>query len=118
MTDISFMNHDERVFLAGCIETIIVSDSNIEENELENLDKTVKELNFEDFDDCLTEFESQIKDSDAFFEKAETITKPEVRAAILQVADEFILSSEMPGKFEGSVFKRLRKLWDQVPESI
>ena len=53
MTDISFMNHDERVFLAGCIETIIVADSNIEENELENLDRTIKELNFKNFDDCL-----------------------------------------------------------------
>ena len=111
MTDISFMNHEERVFLAGCIETIIVADSNIEENELENLDKTVKELNFEDFDDCLSEFESQIKDSETFFEKAETITKPEVKDAILKIIYDFLRSNGIPEKSEESLFKRLSKLW-------
>ncbi len=111
MTDISFMNHDERVFLAGCIETIIVADSNIEENELENLDRTVKELNFEDFDDCLSEFESSIKDSETFFEKAETITKPEVKDAILKIIYEFLRSNGIPEKSEESLFNRLSKLW-------
>jgi hypothetical protein len=105
------MNHEERVFLAGCIETIIVADSNIEENELENLDKTVKELNFEDFDDCLSEFESSIKDSETFFEKAETITKPEVKDAILKIIYEFLRSNGIPEKSEESLFKRLSKLW-------
>jgi len=112
MIDISFMRHEERVFLAGCIETIIVADSNIEENELENLDRAVKELNFEDFDDCLSEFESQIKDSETFFEKAETITKPEVRDAILKILYEFLRSNGIPEKAEGSFFERLRKLWE------
>lgn len=111
MTDISFMSHDERVFLAGCIETIIVADSNIEENELENLDKTLKELNFEDFDDCLSEFESQIKDSETFFEKAETITKPEVKDIILKIIYEFLRANGIPEKSEESLFKRLSKLW-------
>ena len=111
MTDISFMNHEERVFLAGCIETIIVADSNIEENELENLDKTVKELNFEDFDDCLSEFESQIKDSETFFEKAETITKPEVKDIILKIIYEFLRANGIPEKSEEGLFERLSKLW-------
>lgn len=111
MTDISFMSHEERVFLAGCIETVIVADSNIEENELENLDKTLKELNFEDFDDCLSEFESQIKDSETFFEKAETITKPEIRDAILEILYEFVRSNGIPEKSEGSFFERLKDLW-------
>ncbi len=111
MTDISFMNHDERVFLAGCIETIIVADSNIEENELENLDRTVKELNFKDFDDCLSEFETQIKDSETFFEKAETITKPEVKDAILKIIYEFLRSNGIPEKSEEGLFERLSKLW-------
>lgn len=111
MTDISFMNYDERVFLAGCIETIIVADSNIEENELENLDRTVKELNFKDFDDCLSEFESSIKDSETFFEKAETITKPEVKDAILEILYEFLRSNGIPEKSEESLFKRLSNLW-------
>lgn len=111
MTDISFMNHEERVFLAGCIETIIVADSNIEENELENLDKTVKELNFKDFDDCLSEFESSIKDSETFFEKAETITRPEVKDVILRIIYEFRRSNGIPEKSEESLFERLNKLW-------
>lgn len=91
---------------------IIVADSNIEENELDNLDKTVKELNFDDFDDCLSEFESQIKDSETFFEKAETITKPEVRDAIVKTLYEFLRSNGIPEKSEGSFFERLRKLWE------
>ena len=111
MIDISFMCHEERVFLAGCIETIIVADSNIEENELENLDRAVKELNFEDFDDCLSEFESQIKDSETFFEKAETITKPEVKDAILKIIYDFLRSNGIPEKSEEGLFERLNKMW-------
>jgi len=111
MTDISFMSYDERVFLAGCIETIIVSDGNIEENELENLDKTIKELKFNDFDNCLSEFENLVKDSDIFFEKAETITKQETKDVILEILFEFIRSNGIPEKSEESVFQRLQKLW-------
>ncbi len=112
MTDISFMNHEERVFLAGCIKTIITVDNNIEENELENLDKTLEELNFKNFDDDLSEFESQIKDSDTFFKKAETITRPEVRDAIIRIVYEFMLSNGIPQKSEGSIFKKLKTLWE------
>ena len=111
MTDISFMNHEERVFLAGCLETVVVADSNIEENELENLDKTVKELNFEDFDDCLSEFDRTIKDSESFFEKAEIITRAEVRDAVLKIIYEFLRSNGIPEKSEEGLFERLSKLW-------
>ena len=112
MTNINFMTHEEKVFLAGCIETIIVSDGSIEENELDSLDKLLDELEFGDFDYCLSEFESQIKDSDTFFEKAEVITKPEVREAIMQILDEFVFSSEIPGEADVSTVKRLKKLWE------
>jgi hypothetical protein len=112
MTDINNMTHEEKVFLAGCIKTIIVVDNNIEENELGNLDKTIKGLKFDDFDDCLTEFESQVSDIDSFFDKASTITKPETRDTILQIVYKFILSDGIPEKSEGDIFDKLKKLWD------
>ncbi len=112
MTDISFMSYEERVFLAGCIETIIVSDGNIEENELENLDNIIKELNFEDFEDCLSKFEDTVKDSDTFIEKAETITTQKTKDAVLEILFEFDRSNGIPEKSEESIFARLQKLWE------
>ena len=112
MIDISFMSYEERVFLAGCIETIVVSDSNIEENELENLDKTLEEINFKDFDDCLSKFEDHIKDNDTFFERAKTIINQNTKDAILEILYEFVRSNGIPGKTEESFLERLQKLWE------
>ena len=58
MSEVDKLNHNERVFLAGCIKTIIMADGDITGIELKDIDNLYKEDNFTDFRECLEEFES------------------------------------------------------------
>ena len=105
------LDHDEKVFLAGCIKMIMLADGTIEELELNDLEKIQSRLQFDDFEDCLGEFENTVKDSESYFLLAEKIENTEAQDLILEILDELILQSGSPDPTQKSIFDRLQEIW-------
>ncbi len=112
MADVSSLNHEERVFLAGCIRSVMMADGSIENEELEDLDKILRKLKFKDYEECLVEFEENVEDEDSFYEYAKRITDKKAQEIILNTIYELTLHEGVPDSEGESVFTNLNKLWE------
>ncbi len=105
------LTKNERIFLAGCIKSIMLSDGVIESQENAELDELIVRLKFEDFGDCLEQFESSVKDEEGFWEMASTIERAEVRNIILESLRDIILHGGVPGEAGENLLTRLKQTW-------
>ena len=112
MADLRSLNHEEKMFLAGSMKMALLADGALEENELNDFDKICRQLQFDDFEKCLEEFEETVMDQDSYFSKAENIQNPKSQDLILTLLDELILQSGNPDKTQRSVFERLQEIWE------
>ncbi len=111
MSDLEKLNHEERVFLAGCIRAIILADGTFRASELDDLDSIYRRLGFDDYEACLEEFESRIKDEDGFWQEARRTDRTAARDVILQVAYELTLQNGVPDPSQENIEQKLRALW-------
>jgi hypothetical protein len=111
MSALEKLSHTERVFLAGCIKTTMLADGVIAESELDDLDVIYRNLDFNDYEEDLEEFEKSVKDEDAFFEMARGISNPEVQDFILRIVYDISLQNGAPGDSQESIFVKLDSLW-------
>jgi hypothetical protein len=105
------LTHEEKVLLAGAIRATIVGDGTIEGAELDDLDRIYQRLNFQDYEQCLEEYERQVPDAEAFDRAARAITNPEARDVILQVVYDLSLHSGTAEGPQERVFDRLNAIW-------
>ncbi len=113
MPEVSSLSHDEKVFLAGCFKTFILADGNIDELELEDLDKLYSKLDFQDYEECLNEFEEKVPDKETFYTLANNITNPESQSIILKAIYELSLHSGIPTKKEEGLFQKPNGIWEK-----
>ena len=111
MIDVRKLKKEERVFLAGCIRAIAMADGSIEEEELQDIDSILKRLKFRDYEECLVEFEENVKDEESFYEYAKKIKDKEARDLILKTVYELSLHDGVASESEFSIFDKLNKLW-------
>ncbi|MBN1700129.1 MAG: TerB family tellurite resistance protein [Spirochaetales bacterium] len=111
MSDIEKLNHDEKVFLAGCIKTMVLADGNISPSELTDIDQLSGREGFDDFDSCLNEFEETLSSNEDFREYAQKITSSASREIILKHLDEISLRDGLPAPAEKKFFDKLKELW-------
>jgi hypothetical protein len=111
MSDLEKLSHDEKVFLAGCVKSLILSDGSISETELSDLDELAEIEGFYDFDECLAEFEEEVKNNDDFFNRAKEITSRATRELILKYLDEISLQNGFPAREERIFLDELVKIW-------
>ena len=107
---VSALSKDERIFLAGCMKSMILADGSVAPTEVEELDRLIKRLEFGDFEKSLEDFDAQIKDTETFWEKAETISS-NARALILSVLEELALFEGIPQPVERALLDQLRDAW-------
>lgn len=109
---VSKLKEKERIFLAGCIKSLIEADNRMEEAEFTDLEDIIKRLNFDDFDKSLETFESKVKDSETFWQMAGEIDNTETQELVLQILDELSLQDGIPGYEERKIIDDLSKFWD------
>ncbi len=114
MADVSSLNHDEKVFLAGCIRSVMMADGSIENEELEDLDKILQNLKFKDYEECLVEFEESVEDEESFYEYARRIKDKKAQEIILSTIYELGLHEGVPDSEEETIFNNLSKIWGSV----
>lgn len=105
------LSKEERIFLAGCIKSMMLSDGTIENQEILELDDLISHLNFSDFDECLEEFERVVRDDESFWEMAGSIKRPTARETVLESLREIMLHAGIPGGTEESLIHRLETAW-------
>ena len=113
MSEIEKLSIDERIFLAGSIKTMILADGNISESELSDIEDLFKLEGFDDFDECLEEFEKQVSSNDEYWEMANQITSKEAREIILKYLDEVSLTDGFPDLAEKKFFNKLTEIWEE-----
>ena len=101
----------ERVFLAGCIKSMLLADGSIEPQEIAELDVLTKKLDFADFDECLSELEASVSDDEAFWAMATRIARPSARAVILQALDAVLLHEGIPTEPPRHFIDQLKRTW-------
>lgn len=108
---VSSLNANERIFLAGCIKSMMLADGSIEAQELSELDVLRKKLHFEDFDSRLEEFEAGVKDEESFGKMAHSIKRPGARTVILDALRALMLHEGFPERPEEHLLARLEAAW-------
>lgn len=108
---VSPLTNQEKIFLAGCIKSMLLSDGTIDEQEISELDVLITRLKFGDFDRRLEEFEELAKDEEGFWEMAKRVERPEAKEIILRSLREILLRTGIPGESEEHLIKRLERVW-------
>ncbi len=114
MNTVEKLSQDDKVFLAGCIESMIMADGHIESSEIEDLNRILDQVEFADqYEDCLVEFNEEVVDEETFWEKAREIESKEVQDLILEIIEELSLQDGFSGIDQDHLFHRLEQLWER-----
>jgi hypothetical protein len=111
MSRLENLSHDERVFLAGCIKTVMLADGGIEEAEVDDLDSIYKRLNFLDYERDLDEFERNVDSEESFFKEARKIGNAAAQNLILDTIYDLSLQNGAPADSQEGIFTKLNAIW-------
>lgn len=113
MSDVSKMNEQEKVFLAGAIKSMIMVSGGVDEYELNDLDKIVAELNFPDFDQHLESFEKNVKTEADFQFLAQNLYHSQTKSLISQILWDLALQKGYPSPEEEKMIQLIRQWWKE-----
>ena len=113
MSDITKLEHNEKVFLAGCIKTLLLSDGNISQAEIEDIDKLYDVEHFDDFEECLTEFENKIREEEDFINSAKEITNSDTQDIILSRLFSISIDDGVQNTSEAHIINKLKSIWNK-----
>ena len=111
MADLSILDQNAKMFLAGCMKTMMMADGKISQSELKDIDNLYTEEHFTDFEERLGEFEEKVKDEDAFWQMAGTIKEQDARDIILGHIYDVSLEDGMPSAGEKKFYTQLEEFW-------
>jgi len=111
MIDISKLSWNERVFLAGSLKALILADGIVDDSEISEVDKLRDIEHFDDLDDALDEFESEVKTDEQYWERAATIRKREAQDIMLDVLREVALAHGYEKEAEDKFISHLEQIW-------
>lgn len=111
MLDVDSLTKPERIFLAGCIESVIMIDGEFEDEELDELEALIETLNFDDYEECLEEFNDEVEDEEQFWVLAESIDKQETREIIIEVLHDLAIQSGIEDRAEENFINKLKSAW-------
>ena len=112
MADVERLSHAEKVFLAGCVKSMILSNSQIDESQIEDMERLFGSLGLPNYEEYLTEFEDSVSGWEDFFSRAEQITRPEARKVILESTYEVLIQDGLLDESEEGLFRKLSALWE------
>ena len=102
---------EDKIFLAGCIKSVIISDGKVGLEELNDLQKIVKENDFEDFDERLSDFETLVENTEQFWAIAGKITNAEIRDGVLSILQELSLQEGYQNLVNEHFLHELKEFW-------
>lgn len=114
MNTVELMSRNDKVFLAGCIESMIMADGHIEETELDDLNQILDKIAFaEEYEDCLEEFNDEVADEETFWDKAKEVESRASQDIILEIIEELSLQDGFAGIDQDHLFHKLEQVWER-----
>lgn len=111
MPKIDQFSEQEKIFLAGCIKSIIMADGKFEDEELSDLDHLISDFNFTEYDKYLALAEEKITDDESFWELAKQINSLDVQGEILAVLYELSVQEGFQNRNAHSLIEKLKSSW-------
>ena len=111
MSDVTELNEQEKVFLAGAIKAMLLVEGRLERDELDDLDRLIAGLGFDDFDEHLARFETDVKSDEDFEYLARNLYHPEAKSLITRVLWDLAIQRGFASPEETSLIKNIRSWW-------
>lgn len=111
MENVNLLDQNEKVFFAGCLKSLLLSDGRIEEYEVSDLQDLTGKITFKAFDSYLESFEERVKTVETFWEMAENITNNDVQDLIITSLNKIELKDHIPGYPKDKLIKKLEQIW-------
>jgi hypothetical protein len=108
--DINKLSMNEKIFLAGCIKSMILSDNSVDDEEEDTLNQIIAN-GFTDFEDRLADLEDRVKDEEGFWEMARTITDKNSRKLITDVLGSLMIREGVVTTGEHKLIATLEDIW-------
>ncbi len=113
MSDISDLNEQEKVFLAGSIKVLILSEGTSVPRTLDDLDRIVEGLGFDDFDEHLVRFEKAVVTDEDFQYLASNIFHAPAKALITRVLWDLALQKGFASPDDEELIRKIRGWWKE-----
>jgi hypothetical protein len=112
------LSHQDKVFLVGCVKTMLLDESEIEmaeidlqELELQDMERLFGRLGLPDYESYMNEFDEEVRTRESFWAAAAKISNPRARDLILKSVYELMRESGAPSESQQRLFDELRTLW-------
>lgn len=113
MSQVADLNEQEKIFLAGAIKVLLLTDGMSTTEELNDLDRIIAGLGFEDFDEHLERFEKVVvKDQDFEF-LARNIFHAPAKTLITQILWDIALQKGFASPEDEKLIKDIRTWWKE-----
>jgi len=113
MSDIGDLNEQEKIFLAGAIKVLILSEGTAAAGTLDDLDRIVEGLGFHDFDDHLERFEKAVVKDEDFEFLARNIFHAPAKAMITRVLWDLALQKGFATPDDEELIRKIRGWWKE-----
>ena len=115
MNHIDDLNEQEKVFLAGAIKALLLIDGLSSPAELDDLDRIVEGLGFDDFDEHLKRYEKAVTTDEDFEFLAANIFHPEAKTLITRILWDLALQKGYASPEDEELIKKIRQCWKEIP---
>ena len=112
MSDVSELNEQEKVFLAGAIKILILNEGQAS-GTLDDLDRIVAGLGFNDFDEHLVRFEKVVSRDEDFEFLARNIFHAPAKTLITRVLWDLALQKGYPSPEDEELIRNIRTWWQE-----
>jgi len=111
MNEVSDLNEQEKIFLAGAIKTMILTAGGASQEELDDLDRIVEGLEFDDFDEHLERYERVVVSGQDFEYLAHNIFHDAAKTLITRILWELALQKGYAAPEEEELIRKIRSWW-------
>ena len=113
LTDVSELNEQEKVFLAGAIKALFLAAGSLDQGELDDLDRLIEGLGFTDFDEHLALFEKDVTKEGDFEFLARNIFHAPSKSLITRVLWDLALQKGVVKPEVDELIKSIQSWWKE-----
>jgi hypothetical protein len=113
MSGVGDLNEQEKIFLAGAIKVLLLIDGVSTPEELNDVDRIVKGLGFDDYGQALKRFEEAVVTDDDFEFLARNIFHQETKTIITSVLWDIALQKGYASPEDEELIKKIRQWWKE-----
>jgi len=111
LSEVQELNEQEKIFLAGSIKALIMGEGEPDPRTLDDLDRIVKGLGFDDFDEHLERFEKAVVTDDDFEFLARNLFHPGAKTLITRVLWDLALQKGFASPEDEDLIRKIRGWW-------